>query len=153
MPLHGAGRVGKTRYGAGVIPVHCTIWQLNRRSFRFPNDRFGFKKEPVGLLTGGLAKRGRQLLHVVGDVDLEANRRPDADGVIAIEVLNDECHLAFLPFETEVFGYDDEALAAIIILDKDFERIDKGQRVPGSEILVDIVDVPYIISSSTSPFL
>ena len=41
MPLHGAGRVGRTRYGAGFFPVHCTVRQLVRRCFRFRNDRFG----------------------------------------------------------------------------------------------------------------
>ena len=41
LPLHGAGRVGWTKNSARFIPVRCTIRQL-LRSFRFPNDRFGF---------------------------------------------------------------------------------------------------------------
>ena len=54
--------------GAGIVPMHCTIRQvlrrsirlianaiplpmILRRSFRFPNDRFGFNCDPIGRIS------------------------------------------------------------------------------------------------------
>ncbi len=73
----------------------------------------GIKKSSGAAFAAPLRKE-MCLCQLFGDADFDVDGGNHVLGVIAVEVMDDEGHLAFFPFEAEVLGDDDEFRATFL---------------------------------------
>ena len=84
------------------------------------------------------------IIFLLSHADFDGDGGDHVVGIPAVEVLDDEGHLAFLPLETDVFGNGIIVPAAVVVLLMDLDGDDEGERVPGTEVVLGVIDVVYV---------